>query len=141
MAENKTKPTDSSVDSYIDAISSDSQREDARKLLILMSEATGEQPVMWGTSIVGFGQYHYKYVSGREGDSIKVGFSARKNAITVYCLGFYASDGENNALVKKLGKCKTGKGCLYIKSLSDVDKSVLKVMIRNAYNASPEYAV
>lgn len=140
MAENKTKPTDVHVDSYIDAICSDSQRDDSRKLLALMAEVTGEQPVMWGTSIVGFGKYHYKYVSGREGDSLKVGFSARKSALTVYCLGFYASDGENNLLVKKLGECKTGKGCLYIKRLTDIDLAVLRQMIHNAYNSSPEYA-
>lgn len=140
MTENKTKPTEMSVNDYITAIASESQRDDARVLLEIMQTITGQKPVMWGTSIVGFGQYHYKYASGREGDSIKVGFSARKNALTVYCLGFYSGDTENSVLLEKLGKYKAGKGCLYIKSLADVDLEILKQMISNAFDSEPEYA-
>jgi hypothetical protein len=129
MTENKTKATDVSVNSYLSAIEDESRRKDCEALARLMSQATNEQPKMWGTSIVGFGSYHYKYPSGREGDSPLAGFSSRKGDITLYLeSGFPGYDG----LLSKLGKHKTGKGCLYIRKLSDVDLNVLEQLIADS---------
>src|SRR5436190_24395537 len=117
MAENKTKPTRVSVSAFIDALTDETRRADAKVLVKLMQSATGEKPKMWGPSIIGFGSYHYKYDSGREGDIPLVGFSPRKVASVLYIMtGF--SDSE--ALRAKLGKHSTGKACLYIKKLADV---------------------
>jgi len=126
MAGNKTKATDSSVDAYIAAIADDGRRADCEALSMLMAKATKEKPTMWGPSIVGFGSYHYKYESGREGDSCLVGFSSRKGDISIYLSGHFPARDE---LLAKLGKHKTAKACLYIRRMSDVDVKVLEKMI------------
>ncbi len=123
MAELKTKKTNASVADFIDAIEDEQRRDDCKAIIRMMQTATGAEPRMWGSSIIGFGEYKFKYESGRELDWFKIGFSPRKQAITLYLLpGF----GEVNQLLKKLGKYKLGKGCLYIKSLDDVDSQVLQ---------------
>ena len=125
MADNKTKPTELSVAAFIDAITDPTRRADAKTLVKLMQDAAGEKPKMWGPSIVGFGSYHYRYDSGREGDMPLIGFSPRKAATVLYNMtGF--SDSE--ALLAKLGRHTTGKGCLYIKRLADVDQKVLEAL-------------
>jgi hypothetical protein len=126
MAENKTKATDSSVESYIEAIDDESRRRDCQALAKLMTRATKQKPVMWGPSIVGFGSYHYKYDSGREGDSCLTGFSARKGDISVYLLASFPGRDE---LLTRLGKHKMGKACLYIRKLSEVDLKILEQLI------------
>lgn len=126
MAKNKTQPTKASVTDFINAIEDKEMRADVRRVAAMMRKATGKRAKMWGPSIVGYGTYHYKYASGREGDFLMAGFSPRKQALTVYIMpGFSKFD----ALMKKLGKYKTGKSCLYIKRLSDVDESVLEQLI------------
>lgn len=123
----KTKKTTASVDSYLEGIADLQQRKDAVELVKIMRKITGEAPHMWGPSIVGFGQYHYVYDSGHEGDSCLTGFSARKSALTIY---FNAGLQQRFAAqMKKLGKCKTSKGCLYVKRLSEIDTAVLSEMI------------
>lgn len=140
MSTNKTVPTESSVKEFLASV--DAKRQpDCATLVDLMREITGEEPQMWGTSIVGFGSYHYKYASGREGDMPVVGFSPRKQALTLYIMdGFEQYD----ALLAKLGKFKTGKSCLYIKKTADVDMDTLRELVRqsvehviatNAHNA------
>ena len=126
MAENKTKSTEASVASYFSTIVDEARRKDCEALATLMSQATEQPPKMWGTSIVGFGSYHYKYESGREGDSCLSGFSSRKGDITVYLL---ASFPKREELLSKLGKYKLGKGCLYLRKLADVDLTVLEQLI------------
>ncbi len=126
MAELKTKKTGVSVDSFLEKVPNAEQRADAYTILELMKDITGEEPRMWGPSIVGFGEYHYVYASGHEGDMCLTGFSPRKTALTIY---FYAGFAQDAALLKKLGKCKTSKGCMYIKKLADVDLAVLREMI------------
>jgi hypothetical protein len=126
MAENKTKPTKVSVAAFIDAMTDQSRRADAKALVKLMQKAAGDRPKMWGPSIIGFGSYHYIYDSGREGDMPLVAFSPRKAATVLYGL----SDSES--LLGKLGKYTRGKGCLYIKRLEDVDQKVLEAMIAKA---------
>jgi Domain of unknown function (DU1801) len=123
MADNKTKPTKLSVSAFIDAITDQSRRADAKALVKLLQKAAGEKPKMWGPSIIGFGSHHYTYDSGREGDMPVVAFSPRKAATVLYGL----SDAE--ALLPKLGKHTRGKGCLYIKKLADVDQKVLEGMV------------
>ena len=126
MGENKTKPTKASVTTFIKSIEDEQMRRDARKVAAIMREATGSRAKMWGASIVGFGEYHYKYASGREGDFMITGFSPRKQALTVYIIpGFKHFE----SLMSKLGKYKTGKSCLYIRRLADVDEQVLKRLI------------
>ncbi len=126
MADNKTKPTKLGVTAFIDAFTDRTRRSDAKALVKLMQSAAGEEPKMWGSSIIGFGSYHYTYDSGREGDMPLIGFSPRKAATVLYNMtGF--SDSE--ALLAKLGKHTTGKGCLYIKKLADVDQQVLEALI------------
>ena len=126
MAANKTTPTKLSVAAYVDALTDETKRADAKTLIKLMQSATGEKPKMWGPSIVGFGACHYTYESGREGDMPLAGFSPRKAATVLYGMtGF--SDAE--ALLAKLGKYSTGKGCLYIKKLADVDHKVLESLV------------
>ena len=123
MAELKTKPTTESVDKYLKAIPDPVKRQDSIALLKLMTEITGQKPKMWGPSIVGFGTYHYKYASGHEGDCAIIGFSPRKQNLTLYVLDGSA---EENELLERLGKHSTGKCCLYIKRLGDVDLPTLK---------------
>jgi hypothetical protein len=129
MAENKTKQTVASVDSYLAAIKDETRREDCEALVKLMRKATKHFAKMWGSSIVGFGSYHYKYESGREGDMCLVGFSSRKGDISVY--GLNAAPGHAK-LMPKLGKHKAGKGCLYIRKLSDIDLEVLEKLVADA---------
>jgi hypothetical protein len=125
MADNKTKPTKLSVAAFIGALADPTRRADAKALVKLMQSAAGEKPKMWGPSIIGFGSYHYKYESGREGDMPVIGFSPRKAANVLYGMtGF----GDSKVLLAQLGKHTTGKGCLYIKKLADVDQQVLKAM-------------
>ncbi len=126
MADNKTTPTRLSVAAYIDAITDETRRADAKALVKLMQKATGEKPVMWGPSIVGFGSHHYVYESGREGDMPLAGFSPRKAATVLYGI---TGSGEAEQLLASLGKHTTGKGCLYIKKLADVDQKVLETMV------------
>ncbi|HEY2170021.1 MAG TPA: DUF1801 domain-containing protein [Candidatus Angelobacter sp.] len=129
MADNKTKPTKISVVAFIDAIADPGQRSDAKALVKLMQKAAGEKPTMWGPSIIGFGSHHYVYDSGREGDMPLIAFSPRKAATVLY--GMTGFDGSE-AFMAKLGKHTTGKGCLYIKKLADVDQKVLEAMAAKA---------
>jgi hypothetical protein len=126
MADNKTKPSQLGVATFIDALTDENRRADARALVKLMQGATGEKPEMWGPSIIGFGSYHYRYESGREGDMPLVGFSPRKAAAVLY--GVMGLSGSEE-LLAKLGQHTTGKGCLYIKRLADVDPKVLQVLV------------
>jgi hypothetical protein len=133
MAENKTKPTTIGVPAFLNACADEARRADAKALAKLMQKVTGDKPTMWGTSIVGFGTYHYTYESGREGDAPIVGFSPRKAANVLYgTTGFSGAD----ALLAKLGKHTTGKGCLYIKKLADVDMKVLETLVEKAVAAT-----
>jgi hypothetical protein len=132
MAENKTKPTTLSVSAFIDALTDTGRRADAKALLKLMQSVAGEKPKMWGPSIIGFGSYHYKYESGREGDMPVIAFSPRKGATVLYGMtGF----NDAAALLAKLGKHTTGKGCLYIKKLADVDQHVLETLVVKSLTA------
>jgi hypothetical protein len=126
MAENKTKQTEASVESYLAAIEDATRQADCRVLARMMTAATKAPPKMWGTGIVGFGSYHYKYESGHEGDSCILGFASRKGDISLYLVaGFPGSD----ALFAKLGKHKRGKACTYVKRLSDIDLAVLEKLL------------
>ncbi len=126
MADNKTKPTTVSVEAFIGSVPDANKRADALVLIGMMQRATGEQPVMWGPSIIGFGSYHYRYESGREGDSPIVGFSPRKAALVLYIVtGFRGAE----PLLAKLGKHTTGKSCLYVKRLADIDQKVLRKLV------------
>ena len=132
MAENKTKPTSSSVTSFLNKISDKPLREDCYSILDMMQKASGEEPVMWGSAIIGFGTHHYVYESGREGDTVIIGFSPRKQNISLYLMGGLKNIEDE---LKKLGTYKTGKGCLYIKSLSDVNPAVLGKIFTKAYKS------
>lgn len=138
MSELKTKPTNESVEAYIDSIEDPKRREDTRKVNEIMGEITKAKPVMWGTGMVGFGTYHYTYASGQEGDWFRVGYAARKTSLTLYGLIYYDQNTGTEMLLKELGPFKRGKGCLYIKSLDQIDLSVLKQMIENSYNHNPK---
>jgi len=133
MADNKTKPTSLSVAAFIDAITDPTRRADARVLVRVMQSAAGEKPRMWGPSIIGFGSYHYRYESGREGDMPLIAFSPRKTATVLYNL---TGSDDCKALLAKLGKHTTGKGCLYIKKLADVDQQVLEAMVLKSVAAT-----
>jgi len=124
MAELKTQVTKASVDKFLQGIRDEIKREDCYQILKIMKRATQAEPKMWGPNIIGFGDYHYKYASGRENDWFMMGFSPRVQNITLYSMGGFDSE-----LLKKLGKYKTGKGCLYINRLEDVDKKVLSELI------------
>jgi hypothetical protein len=126
MAENKTKATAQEPREFVAALADEGRRRDCTTLLEMMRKATGAEPKMWGPSIVGFGDHHYKYESGREGDWFVAGFSPRKQNLTLYFMGGF--DGYD-ALLKTLGKHKTGKSCLYVSKLSDVDLKILKELI------------
>lgn len=129
MAENKTKPTEASVQAFLENVADERKREDSFTLVKLMQEVTGEEARMWGDTMVGFGNYHYQYASGREGDMMLVGFSPRKAALTLYIMSGL-DDGD--PLLNKLGKYKTGKACLYVKTLKDVDMTVLRQMVERS---------
>jgi hypothetical protein len=132
MAKAKLKTTvnDADVLKFLQSVEHEKRKEDSLVVLELMKEVTGEEPKMWGSSIVGFDQYHYKYDSGREGDFFKVGFSPRKQSLTVYIMPGFERYEE---LMDQLGKYKTGKSCLYINKLEDVDMEVLGQLIRESY--------
>ena len=124
----KTVPTTASVTAYLGQLD-DAKRQDAETVAAMMEEVTGAPAVMWGSAIVGFGQYHYRYASGREGDFFLTGFAPRKRALTLYIMaGFAAYD----ALLEKLGKYTVGKSCLYVKRLADVDLDVLRELIEQS---------
>ena len=134
MAELKTKKNTASVAEFIAAVANDTRREDAKAMLKLMQKITGKQPRMWGTNIIGFDEYHYKYASGHEGDMCMIGFSPRASALTLYVLPMAFGGGQElQQLLARLGKHKAGKGCLYINKLADVDIKVLDTIIRTAY--------
>ena len=128
MATNKTTETESSVDAFIKAVADETKRKDCFELITLLKQQTALEPKMWGPSIVGFGSYHYKYESGREGDSPLVAFSPRASSIALYLSGHFDN---REQLLGKLGKHKTDKGCIHIKKLADIDLTILTEMIRN----------
>lgn len=127
MSTLKTRQNDDSVTEFLESVDDDQRREDAFRALEIFTDVTGEPARMWGSAIIGFGEYHYVYESGREGDWMKTGFSPRKNALTLYIMSGFDRFDE---LMNKLGKYKTGKSCLYVKKLDDVDESVLRELIR-----------
>ncbi len=129
MAETKTRPTGVAVDEFLDKVPNPQRREDGRKVRAMMERLVGEPATMWGPSIVGFGTYHYKYDSGHEGDMCRLGFSPRKAELVLYVL---TEAGGQEAQLARLGKHKTGKCCLYIKKLSDVDEAVLEELTAGA---------
>lgn len=131
MTQNKTRPTTADVDAFIDAVENDQRRQDARELLTMMQEITGEQPRLWGPSIIGFGEYHYRYDSGREGDFMRTGFAPRKQNLAVYIIPGFEPFQD---LLNRLGKYKTGKSCLYINKLDDVDREVLRELIAESFD-------
>ncbi len=126
MSSPKTQPNDADVGAFVEAIEHEGRREDARALVAMMGDITGEEPVMWGDSIVGFGRYEYRYASGREGEWFVAGFSPRKQAMTLYIMSGFK---KHDSLLKKLGKHSTGRSCLYVKKLADVDLDVLKELV------------
>jgi hypothetical protein len=126
-AELKTRVNDASVTTFLNRVTDEQKRNDSFEILKLMQQVTKEEPKMWGASIVGFGSYHYKGKSGREGDWMLTGFSPRKQNLTLYLMGGFDA---NAGLLNKLGKYTTGVGCLYIKKLNDVDKKVLKALVQ-----------
>lgn len=126
MADLKTKKNEQDVEAYLNSVEHDKRREDSFEVLELMKDVTGEEPKMWGSSIVGFGDYHYKYESGREGDWFVTGFAPRKKALTLYIMAGF--DGYED-LLSNLGKFKTGKSCLYINKIEDVDLDVLRELV------------
>jgi|ERR1700752_4419599 len=136
MAEAKTKPTNESVKDFLNRIPEADRREDCFAIAKIMEEITGDKPKMWGPSIVGFGTYHYKYASGREGDWPVTGFSPRKKDLTLYIMMGFAKHDE---MMKKLGKHSVGKSCLYIKRLSDIDVPTLKKLIKTSVQELKAY--
>lgn len=131
--ENKTKATDAKVSAFVAAVENDTRRADAETLLSLYADVTGMEPAMWSPSIIGYGSYHYKYDSGREGDMCRAGFSPRKGNIVLYLMGGYSNpetQAKMDALLAKLGKHKTGASCLYINKLADVDLDILRQMVK-----------
>jgi len=129
MAELKTKPTDASVEEFLNRVEPTTKRQDAFAILELMKEVTDEDPQMWGESIVGFGRYHYKYASGREADWMLTGFSPRKQNLTLYIMAGFA---QYDDLLARLGKHSTGSSCLYIKKLQDIDLDVLRELVKQS---------
>ncbi len=124
---NKTQANHNSVLEFLSSVDPQTRKEDAFTLLKIMEELSGEKAIMWGDSIIGFGTYHYKYESGREGDFLRIGFSPRKTALSLY---FSSGINRYPTLLEKLGKHKTGKSCLYVKKLADIDLAVLEKIIR-----------
>ncbi|HOX24357.1 MAG TPA: DUF1801 domain-containing protein [Candidatus Krumholzibacteria bacterium] len=129
MAELKTRPGDGDVESFLAGVPGDSRREDCRAVLAIMQRITGQPPVLWGGSIVGFGRYRYRYASGREGDWFLTGFSPRKNDLTLYIMTGFAAYDE---LLAGLGKFRTGKACLYVKRLADLHLPTLERLIEQS---------
>ena len=132
MAELKTKPTVASVNAFLAKVAGKDRRGDCKTILQMMKKVSRKEPKMWGSSMVGFGEYHYKYASGHEGDCFVIGFAPRKQDLTLYFMGGLD---RHKSLLKKLGKHRTGKACLYIKKLADVDLDVLDEMLRDSVQA------
>jgi Domain of unknown function (DU1801) len=132
-AENKTKPSKASVAVFVNAVENETRKRDAKTILAMMKKVTGEKPVMWGPSIIGFGRHHYKYESGREGEALTVGFSPRKANMVLYVLGCMYN---NDPLLARLGKYKTGRSCLYINKMEDVNENILIKIIEKSYKAT-----
>jgi hypothetical protein len=135
MAENKTKPTKDSVTAFLNKIGDQQVRDDCFVILELMRKVSNCEPIMWGSTIIGFGTHHYVYESGREGDTVVMGFSPRKQNITIYLMGGVKSVEDE---LSTLGKYKTGKGCLYIKSLSDVNAEALKKIFAKSFEEAQQ---
>ena len=131
MAENKTKPSGQDVIDFLNSVEPEKRRIEGMRLNELFEEATGEKAALWGPSIVGYGTYHYKYESGREGDFMRAGFSPRKAKLSLYIMGGH---GQFEDLFGKLGKYKTGKSCVYVNKLTDIDEKVLKQLIKESYD-------
>ncbi len=129
MAELKTKVNNTSVKKFLDTVKDERKRKDCRELSALMRSVTGRNPKMWGTAIIGFGSYHYTYKSGQEGDWMMTGFSPRKQNISIYIMPGFSRYG---AIMKKLGKYKTGKSCLYVKNLDDIDRGMLRKLVERS---------
>ena len=136
MTDLKTKPTDKSVTEFLKNVENTKRKEDSFKILKIMQEVSQEEPVMWGDSIVGFGSYHYKYASGREVDWLQIGFSPRKQSLTIYIMDGFEKYG---GLLSKLGKYKTGKSCLYINKLEDISFPVLKELMSESLKYVKEH--
>jgi hypothetical protein len=130
MATQKTLPTAVTADSFLNSVADETVRADCKEIVAMMTSITKEQPIMWGTAIIGFGKYHYKYASGHEGDSCIIGFSPRKQNITLYVS---AKLKALEPYLEKLGKHKVSGGCLHIKKLDHVDRTVLKELIKTSY--------
>lgn len=135
MSELRTKQNDADVEAFLGAVGNDRRREDSFTVLELMKRITGEEPRMWGTAIVGFGTYRYRYASGRSGEWPRIGFSPRKQNLTVYVMPGFSNHDE---LLSRLGKHRTGKSCLYINKLADIDMGVLEEVIGSALDAMRE---
>lgn len=129
MTELKTQKNDASVEEFLNGVEDEGKREDSFAILNLMKEVTGDEPAMWGSSIVGFGSYHFKYASGREGDWFKTGFSPRKQSLTLYIMDGFSQYDE---ILSRLGKYTTGKSCLYVKKLEDIDIPTLKELVERS---------
>ena len=132
MAENKLQETAGNVSKFVEEIEDEKKRQDAHQLIHLFSAETGYEPKMWGANIIGFGRYHYKYASGHEGDAAPIGFSPRKAQISIYLS--QPEDKIREEKLSRLGKHKMGKGCLYIKKVSDIDPAVLKELVQDSVN-------
>ena len=126
-----THPTDASVEAFLAQVPDERRRQDARRLCAMMQEITSEPPAMWGPSIIGFGAYHYRYASGHEGDSALAGFSPRRQHLVIYLVGEFRD--RHQSVLARLGPHKTGKGCLYIKRLDDVDPDALRELIDRSF--------
>lgn len=138
MSENKTKPTEVSVEAFIEAVEPTSKREDAKVLDALFRKVTGEEPQMWGPSIIGYGSYHYKYESGREGDMCRAGFSPKKAKHSLHLMGRYCDEATGkkvDAMLDKMGKHKTGASCVYVNKLADIDLDVLEDIVKECWDA------
>lgn len=129
MAELKTQPSEQDIDTFLAAVEDEKRREDCRTVVALMAEVTGEAPRLWGGSMIGFGSYHYVYDSGREGDWFLTGVSPRKQSLTLYILPGHERYPD---LMERLGRCRTGKSCIYVKSLEDIDTEVLRELVERS---------
>jgi hypothetical protein len=129
MAQLKTQKNDESAVDFLNSVEDERKSQDSFAILDMMSEATGEEPIMWGSSIVGFGSSHYKYASGREGDWFKTGFSPRKQSLTLYIMDGFS---QHDDLLRQLGKYTTGKSCLYVKKLDDIDLPTLIKLVKQS---------
>jgi hypothetical protein len=134
MAEIQTRVNEASVEEFLSKVENEQKRKDSFEIIKIMKQVTKKEPKMWGPAIIGFGSYHYKYESGREGDMPQIAFSPRKQNITLY-IG--VGDSSDNPLLKKLGKYTTSKVCLYIKKLADVDRNVLHELIADSFEKGP----